>query len=206
MLPWLLLGTLSPTLWGRSGWIFQPLHASRFQGNPSSTISAISICCRIRCHFCAFLNHFGENVQNCWRSFGSFCASFFFSVSLLYLSLNFVLSLASLLERPSTVRRSEAVTWPGRRRRRRRRGPNTPYGAISVHLLWMGTTWDLLVLCKIARTIVLSVSWLLRVLLTLGRFVDRILIALFQRGLESTLAFGSLFAPIFEPRSGRLSS
>ena len=92
---------------------------------------------------------FAENTHNYWRSFGSFCASFFFSVRACR---------RSEAER-SGAKRSEAVAWS---RPRRRRGPKTTSEALSVSLLWRDTAWDLPVLCNIASTILLSVFWQLR--------------------------------------------
>ena len=52
----LLFGTLSATLWGCSGLLFQPMHASSFKGNRSSIISMILF--RFWYHFGAFLVRF----------------------------------------------------------------------------------------------------------------------------------------------------
>ena len=58
--------------------LFQFMHASSFKGDRSSIISMIW--CRFWYYFCAFLKSGMLKTHSSWRSFGSFCASFFFSI------------------------------------------------------------------------------------------------------------------------------
>ena len=58
---------------------------------------------------------------------------------------------SSSLERASAAKRTEAVAWS---RPRLRRGPKTTSRAFSVLLLWLDTTWDLLL--RITTAIVLT--------------------------------------------------
>ena len=58
--------------------LFQLMHASSFKGNRSSIISMIWF--RFWYLFAHFRCTFAENAHNSWRSFGSFRASFFFSI------------------------------------------------------------------------------------------------------------------------------
>ena len=88
-------------------------------------------------------------MYNSWRSFGYFCASFFFSI----------LSIRA-------CERSEAE-------RVRCVVEAAPQARPEDHLLALNTTWDLPVLCNIASTMVLSVFWQLRFLSIFDGFRGR---------------------------------
>ena len=149
---WVFLGTISVTFWDCSGLLFQRFHASSLQGNRSSIISMIW--CRFRYHYYIFSkSRLLENAYKCWRSFGSFCASFFFSIFSV-----------------RACERSEAERGRCVVEAAPQAGPEDHFGGIICSRFVLNTTWDLPVLCNIASTIVLSVFWHLRFLVILADF------------------------------------
>ena len=108
---------------------------------------------------------FAENAHASWRSFVSFCASLFFPIFSVLWFLSFLLFLLACLAACLLVRaceRSEAKRGRCVVEAAPQARPEDHFEAISVLLLCLDTTWDLLVLYNIARTIVLSVFRLLR--------------------------------------------
>ena len=124
-------------------------------------------------------------LQNYWRSFGYLRADLFFSAfSLLFLSKFCLLAcllacvLACLLV--GACDRSEAERGRCVVEATPQARPEDHFASISVLLLWLQATWDLL--CRTARTISLSVSWLLRLARGYGDKVVRFLLVV---GLSS---------------------
>ena len=107
--PWLLFGILLADLWSRFGLLFRPLSASSLNGNLSSLNSMIWYC--FWCHFEANLLNVCDFLQNCKRSFGSFCVYFFFSMFsvLSFFSFLSCFLFAGYFGRASAAKRSEAA-------------------------------------------------------------------------------------------------
>ena len=111
--PWLLFFTLSERLWVRSGLLFQPLHASRLQGNPSSIISMIWL--RFWYHLRSFIKSRLLKTHIILRG-------------RLAPSVHPLPFPSSSSERASAAKRSEAVAWS---RLCRRHGPKTTSEAFT---------------------------------------------------------------------------